>query len=154
MPKWRCRDCPRAPPTGSVHRIFRWWLAPRWNASANGVRFIRNKRGPHRQYNAQGRQVTDRKEDYYQPWLRDTTPTPGGGAPMRDEGLAKPKEEPPIGIDLTRHSKPEKPRGEPLVKHEAHKAGAAHLWRTAERRGGKGGVRTGRSRGSRGKKKK
>src|SRR3546814_17753924 len=47
---------------------------------------------------------------------------------MRDEGLAKPKEEPPIGIDLTRYSKPEKPRGEPLVKPEAIKAGAANLW--------------------------
>src|SRR3546814_6426727 len=72
--------------------------------------------------------MTDTKKYFYQPWLRDTTPTPGGGAPMRDEGLAKPQEEPPIGIDLTRYSKPEKPRGEPLVKPEAIKAGAANLW--------------------------
>src|SRR3546814_6396811 len=61
-------------------------------------------------------------------WLRDPAPTPGMGAPMQGEGLAKPKEEPPVGIDLTRYSKPEKPRGEPLVKPEAIKAGAASLW--------------------------
>lgn len=72
--------------------------------------------------------MTDRKDDYYQPWLRDPAPTPSGGAPARDEGLAKPKDEPPVGIDLTRYSKPEKPRGEPLVKPEAIKAGAANLW--------------------------
>src|SRR3546814_16713336 len=72
--------------------------------------------------------MTDTKKYFYQPWLRDTTPKRGRGAPLRDEGLAKPKEEPPIGIDLTRYSKPEKPRGEPLVKPEAIKAGAANLW--------------------------
>src|SRR3546814_12488842 len=69
-----------------------------------------------------------KKDNYYQPWLRDPAPTPVMGAPMQGEGLAKPKEEPPVGIDLTRYSKPEKPRGEPLVKPEAIKAGAAHLW--------------------------
>ena len=66
--------------------------------------------------------MTDKKDDYYQPWLRDPAPTPGMGAPMRDEGLAKPKDEPPVGIDLTRYSKPEKPRGEPLVTPEAIRA--------------------------------
>ena len=71
--------------------------------------------------------MTDRKDDYYQPWLRDPAPTPSAGAPRRDEGLAKPKEEPPVGIDLTRYSAPEKPR-EPLVKPEAIRAGAANLW--------------------------
>src|SRR3546814_6303059 len=65
-------------------------------------------------------------------WLRDPAPTPGMGAPMQGEGLAKPKEEPPVGIDLTRYSKPEKPRGEPLVKPEAIKAGAASLWTRSE----------------------
>jgi hypothetical protein len=39
--------------------------------------------------------VTEKKDDYYQPWLRDPAPTPGMGAPMQGEGLAKPKEEPP-----------------------------------------------------------
>jgi len=72
--------------------------------------------------------VTENKEDYYQPWLRDPAPTSGMGAPGRDEGLAKPKDEPPVGLDLTRYSKPEKPRGEPLVKPEAIRAGAANLW--------------------------
>ncbi|MBJ7501032.1 MAG: thioredoxin domain-containing protein [Sphingopyxis sp.] len=72
--------------------------------------------------------MTDNKDDYYQPWLRDPAPTSGMGAPERDEGLAKPRDEPPVGIDLTRYSKPEKPRGEPLVKPEAIKAGAVNLW--------------------------
>ncbi len=71
--------------------------------------------------------MTDRKDDYYQPWLRDPAPTPTGGAPARDEGLAKPKDEPPVGIDLARYSAAEKPR-DPLVKPEVIKAGAANLW--------------------------
>jgi len=76
--------------------------------------------------------VTDRKDDYYQPWLRDPAPTPSGGAPAHGEGLAKPKDEPPVGIDLTRYSAPEKPR-DPLVKPEAIKAGAANLWDRIQR---------------------
>ncbi|MBA4752840.1 MAG: thioredoxin domain-containing protein [Sphingopyxis sp.] len=71
--------------------------------------------------------MTDRKDDYYQPWLRDPAPTPSGGAPAHDEGLAKPKDEVPVGIDLARYSTPEKPR-DPLVKPEAIKARAASLW--------------------------
>lgn len=71
--------------------------------------------------------MTDKKDDYYQPWLRDPAPTPGMGAPRPDEGLAKPKDEPPVGIDLTRYNTPEKPR-DPLMKPEAIKAGAAKLW--------------------------
>ena len=71
--------------------------------------------------------MTDKKDDYYQPWLRDPAPTPSGGAPAHDEGLAKPKDEPPVGIDLARYSAPEKPR-DALVKPEAIKAGAANLW--------------------------
>ncbi|MGQ3403320.1 MAG: thioredoxin domain-containing protein, partial [Sphingopyxis sp.] len=71
--------------------------------------------------------MTDKKDDYYQPWLRDPAPTPTGGAPAPGEGLAKPKDEPPVGIDLARYSAPEKPR-DPLVKPEAIKAGAANLW--------------------------
>ncbi|MHA4838911.1 DsbA family protein [Sphingopyxis sp. MSC1_008] len=76
--------------------------------------------------------MTDKKDDYYQPWLRDPAPTPSGGAPARDEGLAKPKDEPPVGIDLARYSAPEKPR-DPLVKPEAIKAGAANLWDRIQR---------------------
>jgi protein-disulfide isomerase len=71
--------------------------------------------------------VTDRKDDYYQPWLRDPAPTPGAHVPAPDEGLAKPKDEPPVGIDLSRYSASETPR-DPLVKPEAIKAGAANLW--------------------------
>jgi protein-disulfide isomerase len=86
--------------------------------------------GTHRIGDAQGRQVTDSKDDYYQPWLRDPAPTPGG-VPMRDAldqgGLAKPKEEPPVGIDLARYKAGDKPR-QPLVKPEAIKASAANLW--------------------------
>ncbi|MEQ8311837.1 MAG: thioredoxin domain-containing protein [Sphingopyxis sp.] len=72
--------------------------------------------------------MTENKDEYYQPWLRDPTPTPGMGSPQPGEGLAKPAEEPPVGIDLTRYSRPEKPRGEPLMKPEAIRAGAARLW--------------------------
>ena len=50
---------------------------------------------------------------------------------MRDTldqgGLAKPKDEPPVGIDLARYRAGDKPR-DPLVKPEAIKAGAANLW--------------------------
>ena len=70
--------------------------------------------------------MTDRKDEYYQPWLRDADPAPSA-APTRDEGLAKPKEEPPVGIDLARYKTAENPR-EPLVKPEAIRAGAASLW--------------------------
>ncbi|UKK82771.1 thioredoxin domain-containing protein [Sphingopyxis sp. BSN-002] len=71
--------------------------------------------------------MTDRKDDYYQPWLRDPAPTQGAAAPAHDEGLAKPKEEPPVGIDLARYKTAEKSR-DPLVRPEAIKAGAASLW--------------------------
>src|SRR3546814_7853506 len=36
---------------------------------------------------AQRQQVTDKKEEYYQPWLRDPAPTPG--APRTDEGRSE-----------------------------------------------------------------
>lgn len=77
--------------------------------------------------------MTENKDEYYQPWLRDPAPTPGVGARARDEGLAKPKEEPPVGIDLTQYSKADKPRGEPLVRPEAIKAGTASLWNQLRR---------------------
>lgn len=74
--------------------------------------------------------MTDKKDDYYQPWLRDPAPAQGATAPARDDeiegGLAKPNDEPPIGIDLTRYKAAEKPR-DPLVKPETIKAGAANL---------------------------
>src|SRR3546814_4013569 len=66
---------------------------------------------------AQRQQVTDKKEEYYQPWLRDPAPTPG--APRTDEGdegLAKPKETPPVGLDLSRYPAADEPKRPPLVE--------------------------------------
>ncbi len=70
--------------------------------------------------------MTEKNDDYYQPWLRNPASTPAG-EPPRAEGLAKPKDEPPVGIDLARYKAAESPRA-PLVKPEAIKAGAANLW--------------------------
>jgi protein-disulfide isomerase len=74
--------------------------------------------------------VTDNKDDYYQPWLRDTAPTPSA-APLppasSDEGLAKPRETPPVGIDLSRYSTDE-PVRKPAVTSDQLKAGAAGFW--------------------------
>ncbi len=76
--------------------------------------------------------MTDKKDDYYQPWLRDPAPTPGA-APLppasHDEGLAKPRETPPVGIDLSRYSVEEKPVRKPAVMSGQLKAGAAGFWR-------------------------
>ena len=75
--------------------------------------------------------MTDKKDDYYQPWLRDPAPTPDASASAHDTadhgGLAKPTEQPPVGIDLARYKAAEKPR-DPLVRPEAIKAGAANVW--------------------------
>lgn len=74
--------------------------------------------------------MTEKNDDYYQPWLRDPAPTPGGAAarsPADEGGLAKPKDEPPVGIDLARYTAAEKPQP-PRVKPDAVKAGAAKLW--------------------------
>ena len=82
--------------------------------------------------------MTDKKDDYYQPWLRDPAPTPGA-APRppaaADEGLAKPRETPPVGIDLSRYSADDKPARQPVVTSGQLKAGAARLWQ-ALRAGG------------------
>ena len=76
--------------------------------------------------------MTDRKDDYYQPWLRDPAPTPGAAptppaAP--DEGLAKPRETPPIGIDVSRYPAHDAPARKPLVTSDQLRSGAAGLWR-------------------------
>lgn len=75
--------------------------------------------------------MTDKKDDYYQPWLRNPAPTPDA-APLPsatpDEGLAKPRETPPVGIDLSRYSADEKPVRKPVVTSGQLKAGAAGLW--------------------------
>ncbi|MCA0211069.1 MAG: thioredoxin domain-containing protein [Proteobacteria bacterium] len=76
--------------------------------------------------------MTDRKDDYYQPWLRDPAPTPGAAptppaAP--DEGLAKPRETPPIGIDVSRYPAHDAPARKPMVTSDQLRSGAAGLWR-------------------------
>lgn len=75
--------------------------------------------------------MTEKKDDYYQPWLRDPAPTPDA-APLppasHDEGLAKPRETPPVGIDLSRYSTDEKPARKAAVTSDQLKAGAAGFW--------------------------
>lgn len=76
--------------------------------------------------------MTDRKDDYYQPWLRDPAPTPDA-APLPpaapDEGLAKPRETPPIGIDVSRYPAHDAPARKPVVTSHQVSAAAAGLWR-------------------------
>jgi protein-disulfide isomerase len=78
--------------------------------------------------------VTDRKDDYYQPWLRDPAPTPApadaGAIPAAaDEGLAKPRAVPPVGLDVSRYPTEERLTAKPAVDTERLKAGASGLWR-------------------------
>ena len=78
--------------------------------------------------------MTDRKDDYYQPWLRDPAPTPGA-APRPDEGLAKPKEEPPVGIDLSRYPADAPPPARQQRSGQV-KDGAARAWSALRRSAG------------------
>lgn len=76
--------------------------------------------------------MNDRKDEYYQPWLRDE-PAAGPDAPMgtpQGEGLAKPRQEPPIGIDIERYapSAAERPARDPLVTSAQIKAGVHGVW--------------------------
>ena len=75
--------------------------------------------------------MTDSKDEYYQPWLRDAEPTPTA-APLPpvgpDEGLAKPRDVPPVGIDLSRYASDEKAPRKPVVTSDQMKAGAAGVW--------------------------
>ncbi len=75
--------------------------------------------------------MTDNKDDYYQPWLRDPAPTPDAAplppaAPV--EGLAKPRETPPVGIDLSRYAADDKAPRKPVATSDQMKAGAAGVW--------------------------
>lgn len=74
--------------------------------------------------------MTDRKDDYYQPWLRNPAPAaePAPAAPV-EEGLAKPKEAPAIGIDLPRHPASEAPARAPRIQSDQIRSGAATFWR-------------------------
>jgi protein-disulfide isomerase len=75
--------------------------------------------------------VTDKKDDYYQPWLRDPAPTPDA-APLPPaspaEGLAKPRDIPPVGIDVSRYAAEDKPARKPVVTSDQMKAGARGVW--------------------------
>ncbi|WP_194954305.1 DsbA family protein [Sphingopyxis solisilvae] len=80
--------------------------------------------------------MTDKKDDYYQPWLRDAA-SPTDAAPSapvaRDEGLAKPREVPPVGLDVSRYAAPETPARKPVVTADQVKAGSARLWQALRR---------------------
>lgn len=73
--------------------------------------------------------MTDKKDDYYQPWLRDPAAgaAPQGAPPEADTGLAKPSEAPPVGIDLSRYAADEKRPTERPASDQL-KAGASNLW--------------------------
>ncbi len=81
--------------------------------------------------------MTDRKDDYYQPWLRDPAP-PAASAPVEppraapdagaDGGLAKPREVPPVGLDVSRYPAEERRPKAPAVDTERLKTGANNLW--------------------------
>lgn len=78
--------------------------------------------------------MTDNKDDYYQPWLRE--PAPGAARPpsaARDEGLAKPREAPPTGIDLSHHADADLSPRPPGGASEQVRAGAAGLWQALRR---------------------
>ncbi len=81
--------------------------------------------------------MTDRKDDYYQPWLRDPAPADAGAIPAAaDEGLAKPRAVPPVGLDVSRYPTEEWLTAKPAVDTDRLKAGASGLWR-AIRDGGR-----------------
>lgn len=78
--------------------------------------------------------MTDRKDDYYQPWLRDPAPANDGARAASteardDAGLAKPREVPPIGLDVSRYPAETHTPLKPAVDGERLKAGAHGLWR-------------------------
>ncbi|MBL8649024.1 MAG: thioredoxin domain-containing protein [Sphingopyxis sp.] len=82
--------------------------------------------------------MTDKKDDYYQPWLRDPAPTsvpaeadtrPAQTSTPDDGGLAKPRAVPPVGLDVSRYPAEERIPAKPIVDSERLKAGASGLWR-------------------------
>jgi protein-disulfide isomerase len=76
--------------------------------------------------------VSDKKDEYYQPWLRDPDGIERPDAPKKDlktdEGLAKPAEQPPIGIDVSRYPTEEKAPAARTPSPEKLKAGAKNFW--------------------------
>lgn len=85
--------------------------------------------------------MTDRKDDYYQPWLRDPAASgaPAPAEPPRagpdagpDGGLAKPREVPPVGLDVSRYPAEERVAKAPAVDTERLRAGASGLWNSVK----------------------
>nr|WP_246427084.1 thioredoxin domain-containing protein [Sphingopyxis panaciterrulae] len=69
--------------------------------------------------------------------MRDPAPTPvAPRAGEKDEGLAKPKEAPPVGLDLSRYPATGEPKRAPRIEPDRLKAGAAGLWAAIRRGGG------------------
>lgn len=77
--------------------------------------------------------MTDKKDDYYQPWLRHAAPDRAPSPVAPDEGLAKPREVPPVGLDVSRYAAPETPARKPVVTADQVKAGSARLWQALRR---------------------
>lgn len=78
--------------------------------------------------------VNDPKNEYYQPWQQDPVEQ-GPAAPRHDtgEGLSKPQDLPPVGMDLSRYADEEKLPREPLIDGEKLKENSAKLLQGAAR---------------------
>jgi len=84
--------------------------------------------------------VTERKDDYYQPWLRDAASAPvepraAASDTPPDGGLAKPRETVPLGLDVSRYPAEDRMPRRASVDTDRLKNGAGRLWR-AIRTGG------------------
>lgn len=79
--------------------------------------------------------MTDKKDDYYQPWLRGPEPAPDRRPePAADEGLARPDPDMPPGFD----SRPRtaRPTREAPARADQMKAGAQGAWQAVRRGAG------------------
>lgn len=79
--------------------------------------------------------MTDRKDDYYQPWLRDPASAPADTRTATpdatpDGGLAKPRETIPVGLDVSRYPAEDRASARPAVDTDRLKDGAGRLWQT------------------------
>lgn len=75
-----------------------------------------------------GMDVTDKNNEYYQPWARDPAEqgdVQNGGD--QGSGLAKPQDVPPVGMDLSRYAEEEKLPRAPLIDGDRLKANSARV---------------------------